>query len=258
VAIRRLNYTGRKRIRRQDVRITIRESDGGPARFDAALNLSPYRLPKDAPVFIEAYRQTTWMRFRFGTVGDIRPQDPLVLADFDTPEDVRFRVRVTSLKEPCGKLLAEANHIRPGEGDEEEQPRVPLLPVKPDPDLGDEVFRVDFSDWPTLLVNSRLADSTAVARSPVFASLVYPAVLREILARVLHREHPGEVEAEGDWQCQWLRFATLLPGVSDEVPGPDADEDKKDDWIDETVAAFCRQHRLLERFGTYWTSEGSA
>ncbi len=198
MAIRRFNYTGRLRIRREHVRITIHESGGEPARFDATLNLDPYRLPKDAPVFVEAYRQTTWMRFEFGTVAHIRPKDRPVLTDFDTPDGVLFRVKVTSPNEPHGKLLARADRIQARQPHEEEQPRVPLLPVKPDPDLGDEVFRVDFSDRPILLVNAGLANSTTAARSPVFVSLVYPAVLREILARILHRDHPGEIEEDGD------------------------------------------------------------
>lgn len=258
MAIRRLNYTGRKRIRREDVRITLYELDGSSMRFDAKLNLQPYRLPEDALVFVEAYRQTTWMRFSFGTVGKTRAEDAPVLTEFDTPEGVLFRVRVTAVHEPRGKLLAEADSIQPRKLDDEEQRRIALLPVKPDPDLGDEVWRVDFSDPPILLLNSDLADFAAVLRSPAFVSLVYPAVLREILLRVLYGEHPREVEEDDDWRAQWLRFAVSLPGMSMEVPANEADPDKKDRFIDEAVRAFCRQHKLMKRFSAYWTGEGSS
>jgi len=255
VAIRRLNYTGRKRIRREDVCITIFESDDSPPRFEARLNLGTYELPHEAQVFVEAYRQTTWMRFRFGTVGNVQPEDPLLLTDFGSPEGVLFRVRVSSLENPRGKLLAEADRIHPRKPDEQEQSRIPLLSVVPSADLGEEVFRVDFSDRPILLVNAKIPDWKVATRTPVFVSLVYPAVLREILARILHLGHPGEIEEDGDWHSQWLRFATLLPGMSTDVPASD-NQEAADRWIDEAVGAFCRQHKMMQHFAQYWNGEG--
>ena len=44
-----------------------RDSDG-MLSFDAKLDLTGYDLPDDARVFVEAYRQTSFMRFPHGTV----------------------------------------------------------------------------------------------------------------------------------------------------------------------------------------------
>ena len=69
--IRRFNYTDRLRIRRSDVRIVLRD-ENGKLEFDADLRaLADYDLPPDSLVFIEAYRQTNWMRFPFGQLGAI-------------------------------------------------------------------------------------------------------------------------------------------------------------------------------------------
>ena len=56
MTVRRLNYTGRKRISREDVAITLHEKAGEVATFDADLaKLSDYKLPEDA-LHSEAYQ----------------------------------------------------------------------------------------------------------------------------------------------------------------------------------------------------------
>ena len=252
--VRRFNYTGRKRLRRSDMRITVRERDGAPATFEAGLSVDGYDLPDNASVFVEAQRQTSWMRFRFGTVGNVAPQDELVLSEFDSPDGVLFRVRVTSSDDPKALLLAVADRIRPRRPEEAEEWRVPLLPVKADESLGDQVARVDFSDYPLLLINADVGDWQAVARNPAFASLVYPPALREILTRILCIEQYFDTDDNEDWRSNWLRFATLLPGVSDPPAG--SDDENMDDWIDEAVASFCRRFAMMSRFQHYWTKEG--
>ena len=252
--IRRFNYTGRKRLRRSDMRITLHEHHGAPHRFDADLSVTGYDLPRKAFVFVEAQRQTSWMRFRFGTVANATPQDDLVLTEFDSSEGVLFRVRVTSTDDPKALLLAVANRIRARRPDEVEQNRVPLLPVKADESLGDQVSRVDFSDYPLLLINADVGHWQTVARNPVFASLVYPAALREILTRILYVEEHFDTNDNEDWRSNRLRFAALLPSVPEPPSG--SDDESVDDWIDEAVASFCRRFAMMSRFQQYWSEEG--
>ena len=88
--IRTLNYTNRKRIKREDAIITIRKEKCGNA-FDAALNLAGYKLPGEARVFVEAYRQTQLTRYDFGQVGALHNPEDRVLRDFDlAPAAVRL------------------------------------------------------------------------------------------------------------------------------------------------------------------------
>ena len=76
MAVRRLNYTGRKRIRQTDVRFVIHEDGSGSATFDGDLSgLGNCDLPADARVYVETYRQTSWMRFDFGTIEAISPPE---------------------------------------------------------------------------------------------------------------------------------------------------------------------------------------
>jgi hypothetical protein len=255
MAIRRLNYTGRKKIRRDDVSIALHEKPNVPATFDADLSkLSGYKLPDDGVVSVEARQQTRWMRFGYGTVGRITPAADRTLTEFDSPDGILFSVKVTAVTGDAGKLLAEADGIPvrfPGEADER---RNPLLPVKSD-DTGHEVYRLDFSnDPPMLLVNRAAGDKDAIARSPLFMSIVYPAVLREILNRILYVEEFDDPDDDGEnWQARWLRFAGGLAGVGSVPPKDDGDRDQ---WIDDAVAAFAKQQTMLDRFIADWRKEG--
>lgn len=245
--IRRYNYTGRKAISRSDVKLRVEDS---PLRLRADLALNDYGLPADARVFVEAYRQTNWMRFDFGTAGAVKAPADLNLTEFDSREGILFRVRVTATANPEGRLLAEAGQVSPLQmNDTGEKSREPLLPIKP-AELGEEVFRVDFSDRPIMLINSQFGDWRALARSPFFICMALPQTFREILTRVLRVERYFETEDPEDWRARWLAFAAALPGSSD--PPEEEETDDIDDWITEAVAAFARLHGMKARFNSFW------
>jgi hypothetical protein len=256
MAIRRLNYTGRKKIRREDVSISLNERTNSPATFDADLSkLSEYKLPDDAIVSVEARLQTRWMRFGYGTVGLISPALDRALTEFDSSDGIMFSVKVTAVSGDPGKLLAEVDGISvrlPGEGEER---RNPLLPVKSD-DIGHEVYRLDFTnDPPMLLVNRAAGDKDSIARSPMFMAIVYPAALREIMNRILYIEDLDDADDDGEtWQARWLKFAGSLPGVG---PVPPKDGGDREQWVDDAVAAFAKQQGMLDRFIAGWQKEGA-
>jgi hypothetical protein len=252
--IRRLNYTGRLRIPREDVRIFVIERQDMPAAFKADLDLSGYGLPDDAKVYIEAYRQTVWMRFPFGTAAKPAQPDSTELTEFDSPEAILFRVRVTSVEGADGKLLAEADRIRGRNTEERDEDVEPLLPVIPG-ELGAQVWALEIDDRPRLVINKELWDWKAVALAPPFVSLVYPAVFRQILDNILGDEY-FDTDDPDDWRSQWLRFAMLIPGVP-EIPEDKTNSDNLRDWASDVVASFCRQQGMLGRFLMFWRPEGA-
>ncbi|WP_234800695.1 hypothetical protein [Luteitalea pratensis] len=184
-------------------------------------------------------------------MGAIKVPGDLLLTEFDAREGILFRVRVTATSDPEGRLLAEADQISPihrkANG---EVTREPLLPIKP-ADLGEEVFRVDFSNRPLLLINNQFGDWRALAHSPFFVCMALPQALREILTRVLWVEKYFDTDDPDDWQARWLRFAAALPGSS-EVPAEE-EKDSFEDWINASVAAFARMHGMKARFGAHWS-----
>lgn len=238
----RLNWTNRKRIERADVGIVVSQRENEP-EFSATIDLTRYDLPPDCRVVIEAYRQTMWRRFSFGTVAFIRAQEVCSLAAFGDPDGVQFRVKVLSGTRDDGRIWAEADQLPFISQDQQDASRRSLLPTRGD-DLEESVWELEFdetSSGPMLVVNNRLGDWRQIVKAIEFRSLVYPEVLRQILRRAMD-EHDDDVTG---WQADWLQFAGELPGV-----GARHSETNQDDvvvWIDGVVRAFSRQQKFCER-----------
>jgi hypothetical protein len=250
--IRRLNYTGRVKVRREDVAVRVDPANGSFV-LSANLSLGEYEFPPGALVFLEAYRQTTWMRFPFGTVDSFQPPPAgeRLLSEFEYVEGVLFRLKVTSPDDHM--LLGVADRI-PAGNPSDDADRESLLPVFP-AQLGDEVWQLDLSDEPRLLVNkSAVSDWRQLATSPIFVALVYSAALRQVLETILIGHQYRDLDDELDWRSKWLRFATRLPGVDRELP--EKEEDTARQWVSDVVASFSRKLQLAKTFGEAWQPIG--
>lgn len=243
----RLNFTGRQRISHDHVRVSLIAD--GQNSFSARMNLESYGFPDSAAVIVEAYRQLELARYEFGTV--VRPIPPpnCRLSEFGSLDGVKFRVKVVSVDEPHGRLLGVAERIVPTDEALDRTRRIPLINVKGH-DLGREIWRVDFTDEPILLINYRLVNKHSLARSGVFQSLVLPEVLRSILTRILLIEQYRYFEDEEDWGARWLQFASSFPGVGD-VP-EEEDPELDAEWIDSAVSAFCQWRGTDRLFRDFW------
>ena len=238
--IRHLNGTGRKRIERAHFDLAVRAAEGGEAPvFDLTLDLSSYAFPSDARVRVEAWRSNASQRWAYGTVGAATPPPDLKRRLTEVPESAQFRVVVVA-GDGSGRLLGLADKIRPV------LPHRSLLPIKPTPELGDEVWRVDFGegDLPQLLINSRVEGISEIVRNDAtFRSIVMPGVLRAVLTQVVFVERADPNDDGGEWWGGWLRLAnSLLP--SETVPHleREAGHDETPEallWINNVVSAFA-------------------
>lgn len=249
---RRFNYTGRLRIEREQVAISLTRSDSQPARFEARLDISSLELPPDSLVFVEAYRQATNQRFAFGSFGQPSTPASTLLTEFSDPSGVMFRVKVVGTGDRKGHLLAEADRILPKNPGDSEGRRRSLLPVAAD-DLQGDVWRLEIEDGdPLLLIERSLGDPVAIARDPGFASLVFPAVIQLILREMLSSDEYDPEEPNG-WHADWLRFASyIVPGMSPPAPN---EPDEGWGWIRAVSRGFCRQHALVARLLDRWEKE---
>lgn len=243
MGIRRFNYTGRKRIKREDAIIRLLV-DGDPPSFDARLSLSHYDLPADSHVYIEAYRQTQVRRYRFGRVSLPRPEEPTYLAGLPDPGTLLFRVKIVDAYHNVGRLLAEADRIPLMDADGGKQ--TSLLRVR-EQDLGGELWRLDFpDDVPLLLLEKRYGPHHLLLSSPHFRWLVLPEILRQLLDRALAVDWDDEEEEGTSWEAQIVRHAVALAGS--EPPEDEQDEDGRANWVVSAVKAFCRQHGFAHRY----------
>lgn len=247
---RRFNYTQRQRILREHVNIrVVRQEDGGLS-FDGAIDLSGYEIEKrhpEARVFVEAYRGATasWKRFALGSVDAITLPPDRSLDSFKVPEGILFRVRVTATDaEGIGRLVAVADGVRPQLPGDDLKAVQPLIQHMAADDIGDEVWRLDFSgEMPLLKINSRIGVGVdQFLMDPRYRAVFAPAVMRQILARVLLVErYIGDEDDEMDWRQRWLRFAMQMCG-SDPVRAEAADDIQlTDDWIDDAVEGFAKR-----------------
>jgi hypothetical protein len=241
--IRRLNYTDRRRIARHDVQLRLVNPPDRPVYFEAHVDLSKYDLPVDGKISIEAYRQTARQRFPWGTVSVPNAPADTSLKEFDSPDAVLFRVRVTDAGVRRGVLLAEADQIRPTLADDDDSSRIPLLPPAGG-DLGDEIWRVEIEGRPILRINSKLPNWREAARSDQFRALVFPSAFRQVLQYILLVEGYTDTDDPEAWQSQWLLFATSIPGV----PGVPKGSEEQREWIEDAASAFARRTRLRARY----------
>lgn len=241
--IRKLNFTGRKKIPKSQIAIAVCPQEGKANSFTAEVRLEGLNLPPNADVYVEAYRGHSYMRFAYGTVSNpIIPEDRS-LSDFNPGETPRFRVKVVDRSAGLGKIVASADKISPAPN------RNCLLPVEYKDDLGDQIWRLETEDGPVLFLNNQIESIRQSARSgDSFLALVYPEIVRQVLTEILIYENHSDPDCdEEDWQSQWLKFARTFPGIDDPQSCSASLDDKKD-WIEKVVNAFCRKWKVKAKF----------
>jgi len=246
--IKRVNFTGRRRIPRD--RIHIEVLDGNPRTFNATINLTETELLPHAAVFLEAMcaGSNTVERFAFGEVGDLKPIQNQALTEIEG-ENVFFTLKVVDRTERFGRILGLAENVRPERaGKQTAAGRRGILPIEPK-DLGEELWRLEFHEHDVfLLVNKAIPGLVDRARSdPKFFSVVYPEVVRRVL-RMAFDEGVELDEDDDRWPVMWLRFGKGLHPVSENPPTGRERQDEWEGWIEEVVKAFCELHSMKARY----------
>lgn len=249
--MRRINYTGRKRINKSDVLIEIKKMEGNGLPFEATIDLSQIDLPEDAPVYLEAYQQTKLERFDFGTVKETGPKGETILRSFKEDEGIKFTVKVVDLSDKHGRLLAIGRAIRPYSNDEGNQKA--LLPVSFE-ELDKLVYEIRFSeDSPELVLNSEFED-LGIKSMPLtgyFSALCFPSILKEILIKtiVIDEKYEPDEEDRSDWHTKWVKFAMQFN--SEEIPKDDEDTEGRLEWIDVVIDSWADQQKIVKKFGAF-------
>jgi len=245
--ITRVNSLGRKRIPQSCVSIEV--LDGSPRTFTAGINLPKQGWPDWAHVVMEATAagSTTVQRFECGTVGHLIPPLNAPLSDL-RGQNVFFALKIIDRREQIGRLLGIAENIRPEKaGNQTISGRKGILPVERKA-LGQQLWLLEYGEHDVFLViNSEVPGLSETVRSdPVFYSLIYPQIIRQILAKAIGNS--GDPDADDDtWSTLWLSFARKLHPTHENPPDPDEAEEV-DEWIEAVVTAFCDEHKLRDRY----------
>ena len=239
---RRLNSTGRMRITRDRVSMSLEEPSFGFPWATATIKLDGLDLPHNAHVAIEAYYRSSSMRFPCGMVGSLSVPARMELTDIDRGGAIRFRVLVIAA-DGSGQILASAEGLRPAQkGDGPD--RQSLLPLR-ETDLGSELWKieVDERNGPTLSVNNGIPGLAAEIRnSPLLQGIILPHAFRLILQKL---PAAGEDEEDEVWGADWRKFLQEL-GVDVEADDRD-DPDVLEDWVESAVTKFCELKKFASR-----------
>ena len=253
-AKRRINSTGRLRIRHQSIKVSMAEVvSGQPLQVRASIDLETYRFPTSASVILEAYYRSSNMRIDCGTVGSLRIPPIITLNELDNRGSVLFRLKVVDREYKQGKLLGSAESIRADEG--EQLSKRSIFPVITR-DLGDELWKVEVNEelGPKLIINASVPELRSALeekenwRSKAF---VLPVALRIVLGelvQIIRREFNGDqidaIRKDCAWVADWLEFCREKLDSSLDLQ---AEQDSNDeDWIDVTVENFCRNHCFVQ------------
>ena len=234
-----INHTGRRKLNRSEVKISLLERPASPPEFDAQFTFKANSLPSEAAIFIEAYHRNTQQRFSFGTVEAPKPPETTLLNELDLSGPVLFRVRVVDRTENEGQLIASVSGLR-AEGDSDEDQRSSLIVVRSVP-MGEQIWRISFEDnsKPELLINNRIPDPIGQIKGDhTFQALILPAAFRETLTFFVWND---EID-DDSIQQEWISFAEKLGG--DRPASEDANDQLA--WIDDVVDAFSSRFRLCE------------
>ena len=244
--IRKFNYTGRKKIKRSNVRIDLMRDSNGQRFFNSGLQFDDLELSSNAHVYVEAYHRSGYQRFDFGTVGDRKIPTDRKLKNISDSAIPLFRVKVVDRSTSHGRILAAVDKVRPENIDNIPAGSQSLLFVEYD-DLGNKIWQLDLEgDWPVLKLNQHVEEISLIASSDNrFLSLVYPEVFRQILNRIIIEDEHTDPECDDDWPSLWLKLACFLPGMA--IP-PQTSKPAQHAWIEKAVEVFCANFNMLEKF----------
>lgn len=248
--IRRFNYTGRVKIPRSRVDISLFKDNEGKY-FKVAINLDGLNFPAEAKIYIEPNYKGVYQRFYFGTVAHFKEPENTRLNELPETELAYFDISIVDEQNKAGLLLGKAKGIAVST-DGIPNDRLPLLPVNP-ADLRNQFWKLSFDSSddgrPVLEINRNIPDVFEMARNDIkFISLVYPAAFRGVLFKIIEQ---GSFDADEDtWVFQWVKFLTSVLAIKSfpELDNDDSITTEQETWVDECVNEYCKKLQLFEKF----------
>jgi hypothetical protein len=245
-----MNFTKRSRLTREQANVAIHpDGERKAATFEAQLRLDA--LPSgvgQARVFVEAYHQTTRMRFDYGTVAAVSepPLEDRRLSEFSDWKDVMFRVKITDVTDAPGRLLAWADRIKPKGPDDQDEPD--LVRFR-DAELFGRLWDVEFDESGPVVVVERAHGAQNVGRDDRFRAVAYPEIMRRTLEHAFIDEQMAYPQP-GHWSTTWVRDFVLAKLGLKASPALGTEDTKAvREWINDAVELFARKHKMAELWG---------
>ncbi|MDH2420074.1 hypothetical protein [Cobetia amphilecti] len=246
--MKRFNFTGRKKIFREDVSIKLCGGFDERPVVNVSVNLADYSLSPDSIVFLEAQSRTRFSREKLGGVSPSVRKNAISLEQFDDAEGLSFRIKVVD--ECRGLLEAIAENIKPYDKDDNPADHhKSILPVASADLLSyGALWRVDYDDQnATLQIEQELGSKDQVVRSLLFRGFILPAAMRQILAKIVYGDWDPDLSDPEELSTRWLLFVKQIGGDV-----PEVNTDDHEDWLDDAVRYICNRigvrNQIIEEF----------
>lgn len=234
----KLNFTGRKRIAREEIGVSPKDRDGNIISFGLSLDNSRLKFPGEARLIVEAYHRSDFRRFDWGTISSPAQPGDTDLSRLGNSANLKLRVKVVNYDAKRGCILGEADKISIVETDTARKSILPIYFT----DLPNQIWRITYNNdqegEPILEVKSSLRPFAQ--GNPEFFFYVYPPALAQILWHLLSvRQVRATGEENEDWQNNWIKFAV---GMAGQTPPADGDPGE---WIQDVVDSFCGKYATV-------------
>lgn len=231
------NFTGRKRILREDVFLSTESTDKPFPSISVRVLLSDYEFPSAACVFLEASWKKRFMRIDLGAAKSEIRVNNINLKEFDHIELINFRLKV--INPYNSRIMGMADNLKPfTRCKDDDRNYKSILPIV-SANLGDDgvIWKLDFDEQKVVLqIEERLGTKEQIASSLTFKSIILPAAFQQILTRVTQNECAQEMLDPEDFCAQWILFVEQLG-----VKAPAEDLDDYDEWISDAIAALSKR-----------------
>lgn len=234
--MRTFNYTGRKKIERENISISIVEHKNSILKLTVDLDLSSYGFNVDSLVYLENQKGA-----RFSRILLSRYQPRIVLQDveIDQIEDLSDLQLFIKVVDPNSKkLIGLATRIKLDLADNKDGRRVGIFEVKSiDLTSAGVLWRVDCEDGIyTLQLEKELGPKESVVRGDIFRQYILPAAAREVFLRIIHSGDWSNVDNpdEASNADLWMKLAGDL-GVGPFDRDHSNDTDLVFEWVDEVI-----------------------
>jgi len=246
---RRLNWTGRRLIRRSEYTATLTRHATDPVELNFSLTLDS-ATPENTQTILEVSDGFASMRFELGNPASLGQPVVRRLDRIDPGGTPRARIKIVDIMNQPGRIVAASKSFRLlSEDDEGEDTGKCILSTESASDMHNSLWRLEFEEGsnPVLYFNGKLRGFRERLREGgELSALVLPEALRQILYAM--RQDPGDDADTDTWQADWRAYCQEL-GCDDQpvTALDDGDMEEYKEWVRNVVERFCERHGSLSR-----------
>lgn len=225
----------RKNIRKQDLALDILEENDSLFVKIEFHNLSDYKFPDNAAIFLEAYNKLEIDHIELGEVKSFSQWRKKRLPSFEVPQRRKIQFRFKIVDTRTWHLLGLAENLK------ERKYADSLLSIQTSDNIN-TVFKVIWNDPdnPVLIINQNLRESL-VDIKPLLAEVVFREILYGLL---LQQEGPDEDDLEDH---KWIQFAKKYKPNTNLM---ELDDEEKKEWIHNVVDEFSKKIKTVKKLKT--------